>query len=143
MERIASPNFGFPVRWLRIGDLQLHLQKYDADTPHLTYQHFAIEVDDFEGAYRALSELGAFERDTRYASVWVLPGGEVQMFVRDPFLNLIEIDWPDVSTLDTGVFGTQLRTLADEQPQSTTQSAATLFLLQAGKSHAFDGHRID
>jgi catechol 2,3-dioxygenase-like lactoylglutathione lyase family enzyme len=25
MERIPTPNFGFPVHWLRVGPLQLHL----------------------------------------------------------------------------------------------------------------------
>ena len=25
LEELPAPNFGFPVRWLRIGDLQLHL----------------------------------------------------------------------------------------------------------------------
>jgi hypothetical protein len=83
-----------------------------------------------------LSEVGAFEDDTRYANIWVLPSGEVQMFVRDPSLNLIEIDWSDVSTLDTAIFGSRLRALDDEYPQNGSQTAATLFLSLPGRQAA-------
>jgi catechol 2,3-dioxygenase-like lactoylglutathione lyase family enzyme len=128
LERIPAPNFGFEVRWLRLGDLQLHLQTMDAEAPRLTYQHFGIEVDDFGLAYKILRDKGAFETGTRYADLWLLPGGEVQMFVRDPFLNLIEVDCRDIATVDRSIFDEHLRVLEDEQPQSTGDLAATLFL---------------
>ena len=129
LERIPSPNFGFPVRWLRLGDLQLHLQTFDVGRPRdRTYQHFGIEVADFLGAYRALRARGAFEPETRYASLWLLPCGELQMFARDPSDNLIEVDLRDASTIDLMVFDGQLRVLADEEEQSDTNVAARLFL---------------
>ena len=37
------------------------------------------------------------------------------MYLRDPGGNLVEIDWPDASTLDRSIV-TDLRKLADEQP---------------------------
>jgi catechol 2,3-dioxygenase-like lactoylglutathione lyase family enzyme len=128
LERIPAPNFGFDVRWMRLGDLQLHLQTIDAEEPRLSYQHFGIEVDDFTLAYTVLRERGAFEAGTRYADLWLLPGGEIQMFVRDPFQNLIEVDCRDVAALDRSLLGDHLRVLEDEQPQGNRERAATLFL---------------
>jgi YD repeat-containing protein len=127
LERIPAPNFGFPVRWLRLGDRQLHLQILEPEVGASRYQHFALEVDDFEGAYRRLVEWGAFETGSRYEDLWLLPSGEVQMFVRDPAGNMVEIDWPDVHTLDLAVFDHKLRVLADEQPQGETNRFARLF----------------
>jgi lactoylglutathione lyase len=130
-ERIAAPNFGFPVCWLRLGDLQLHLQQVGPSSGVRTYQHFAVSVDDFVGAYRKLRARGAFEEGTRYADLWLLPSGEVQMFVRDPSDNLLEIDHPNVAALDLSAFDRPFRTLGSEQEQSPENLQATLFLAGA------------
>lgn len=127
-ERLPAPNFGFPVCWLRLGDLQLHLQQVGPTPGVRTYQHFAVSVTNFTSAYEALLARGAFEEGTRYAALWLLPNGELQMFARDPSDNLIEIDHPDASTLDLSRFGDRLRRLGDEQQQSPQHLAATLFL---------------
>jgi catechol 2,3-dioxygenase-like lactoylglutathione lyase family enzyme len=127
MEKIPAPNFGFPVWWLRLGDLELHVFRV-AEQPRRTYQHLGIEVDDFEAAYLKLKELGCFEQGTRFTHLWELSGGEVQMYFRDPSDNLVEIDWPDVSTLDRSVFGDDLKKLGDEFPQDAENLRATLFL---------------
>ena len=127
-ERLPAPNFGFPVCWLRLGDLQLHLQQVGPVSGMRTYQHFAVSVSDFIAAFEALRARGAFEEGTRYAALWLLPNGELQMFARDPSDNLIEIDHPDASTLDLSRFGDRLRRLGEEQSQSPEHLAATLFL---------------
>ncbi|MCO5071456.1 MAG: VOC family protein [Rhizobiaceae bacterium] len=127
-ERIAAPNFGFPVCWLRLGDLQLHLQQIGPKSGVLTYQHFAVTVDDFASVYRALRDRGAFEEGTRYADVWILPSGELQMFARDPAGNLIEVNHPDQSQVDLSVFSRPPRRLADEVEQEPVHCGATLFL---------------
>ncbi len=100
MEEVPSPNFSGPVRWLRVGGLQLHLFLDDSPAPER--HHFALDVDDFEAAYRKAEEL-AVRDDDRYATVRELPDGAVQMYLRDPAGNLIEVNWPDVSTLDRGL----------------------------------------
>ena len=46
LEELAAPNFGFPVRWFRIGDLQLHL--YQRNEERAPMQHFGLAADDFE-----------------------------------------------------------------------------------------------
>ena len=127
-ERIQAPNFGFPVCWMRLGDLQLHLQQVGPSAGVRTYQHFAVEVADFVSAYKSLRAKGAFEEGTRYADLWLLPSGEMQMFVRDPSDNLFEIDHPDAGQLDLSVFDTPLRRLENEQVQSAQNRLATLFL---------------
>lgn len=127
MERIPAPNFGFPVAWLRLGDLQLHLF-HVAERPGRTYQHLGLEVDDFEGCYLRLKELDAFEQGTRFRYLFELPDGAVQMYFRDPDDNLVEVDWPDVKTLDRSVFGDDLKLLDDVFPQGEGNLRATLFL---------------
>jgi catechol 2,3-dioxygenase-like lactoylglutathione lyase family enzyme len=127
VEQIPAPNFGFPVRWVRLGDLQLHLFHVGTQ-PGRTYQHLGIEVDDFEEAYRRLKARGAFEEGTRFAYLWELANGEVQLYFRDPSDNLVEIVWPDVTTLDRAAFGDDLKRLEDEFPQDDENRRATLFL---------------
>ncbi len=127
MEDLPAPNFGMAVRWLRLGGLQLHLFQVAELPPH-GYQHFGIEVDDFEECYRRIVERDAFEHGTRFRYLWELPGGAVQLYFRDPSGNLVEVDWPDVSTLDRAVFGDDLKLLADDLPQSPENLRATLFL---------------
>lgn len=127
-ERIQAPNFGFPVCWLRLGDLQLHLQQVGPEPDVRTYQHFAVQVLDFGEAYKALKARSAFEKGTRYSDIWVLPGGEVQMFVRDPSDNLFEIDHPQAEEVDFSIFDHPPRHLANEEAQDEHTRQATLFL---------------
>ena len=97
MEEVPSPDFSGPVRWLRVGDLQLHL--FHDEGPAPVGHHFALDEDDFEEAYRKAEELGIRD-DDRYSTVRELPDGAVQMYLRDPSGNLVEVNWRDVSTLD-------------------------------------------
>ncbi len=100
MEEVPSPDFSGPVRWLRVGGLQLHLFLDESPAPQR--HHFALDVDDFEAAYTRAEELGVRDGD-RYSTVRELPDGAVQMYLRDPAGNLVEVNWPDVTTLDRGV----------------------------------------
>lgn len=124
MERLPSPEFSGHVEWLRLGDQQLHL--FSSDGPAPRGHHLALDVDDFEGVYLKAKELGLLDDDTFGASVRELPGGAVQMYIRDPAGNLVEIDWPDVSTLDRSVV-TRISRLEDERPQTGEAARATLY----------------
>jgi lactoylglutathione lyase len=124
MERVATPKFGgLSVAWLRIGDQQLHLLQRD-DVPQ--YQHLGIDVDDFEAAYQRLRELELRDQSTFLSGVVELPGGEAQMYFRDPAGNLIEVDCPDASRLDPDVV-TDLVALVDLLPQDDEGLAARLY----------------
>jgi hypothetical protein len=49
------------------------------------------------------------------------------MYARDPAGNLIEIDWPDATTLDRSVFG-DIPKRADDVPQSAEALTAKLYM---------------
>lgn len=128
MEKIPTYNFAFPVQYLRLGDLQLHLFERDTEAPPL--HHIAFNVDDFEEAYLRAKELGVLEQDSFFEDMYELPDGTVQMYLRDPAGNLVEIDWPDVTTLDSSVFA-DLKKLDDSVPQTGDALRATLYLEKA------------
>jgi lactoylglutathione lyase len=126
MERIPTPDFpGAQVLWLRFGDQQLHL--FHDDDPSPPRHHFALDVDDFEGTYRRARELGVLDGDTFGADVRELVDGAVQMYLRDPNGNLVEINWPDVETLDRSAFA-NLQWLEDQRPQSSEAAQARLYV---------------
>ncbi len=125
MEPIPTYNFAFPVQYLRLGDLQLHL--FERETPPPEFHHIGINVDDFHAAYERVHELGIQERSAFFSHIYELPDGSVQMYLRDPAGNLVEVDWPDVSTLDRSRIP-ELQRLADEVPQTEEGLEATLYL---------------
>jgi lactoylglutathione lyase len=124
LERLPSPNFSGHVEWLRVGEQQLHLFKSEGSAPRS--HHFALDVDDFEAAYREAKERDLLDAVTFGAAVRELPDGAVQMYIRDPAGNLVEVNWPDVSTLDRSVV-TDISRLADERPQTGEAASATLY----------------
>jgi lactoylglutathione lyase len=99
MEEILAPDF--PVRWLSVGDLQLHL--FQSEDPAPRTHHFGVDVDDFEAAYKKAGDLGVGVDSGYHSKVYQLPDGAVQLYVRDPADNMVEINWPDVATLDLSV----------------------------------------
>jgi YD repeat-containing protein len=124
MERVATPIFAEPVVWLQLGDQQLHLFERQGEVPR--YHHVAIDVDDLEAVYVKAKELGVLDSDTFGSEVREHPSGWVQMYLRDPAGNLIEVDWPDASTLDRSII-TDIRRLDDEIPQTGSARDATLY----------------
>ena len=124
MERLPSPDFEQRVEWLALGDQQLHL--FLRETPAPEFHHLGLEVDDFEAAYVAARDHGRLDDRTFAPTVRELNDGSVQMYLRDPAGNLVEIDWPDVHTLDRSVIR-DVRKLSDERPQSADAQRAKLF----------------
>ncbi len=125
MECIPTYTFAFPVQYLRLGDLQLHL--FERDTPAPEFHHIGINVDDFEGAYLKAKELGIHDSTAFFADIYELPDGAVQMYIRDPAGNLVEIDWPDVTTLDRSVLP-EFKKLSDDVEQTGDALRSTLYL---------------
>jgi catechol 2,3-dioxygenase-like lactoylglutathione lyase family enzyme len=124
MERVPAPKFPDQVvAWLRLGEQQLHLfQRQGAPQ----YHHFALDVDDFEAAYLKMRELEITDAVTVLSGLRELPGGEAQMYLRDPGGNLVEVNWPDASSLDRSVV-TDIVRLADVVPQDAEGRAARLY----------------
>jgi YD repeat-containing protein len=125
MERVPTPNFGFPVQWLRVGPLEMHLFERSSEAP--TYHHFGLTVDDFATVYRKAKERGLHDATTFGYHLYELPSNNVQTYLRDPAGNLVEVDWPDVTTLPDDIRA-DLRKMADVHPQDATNLSATLFL---------------
>jgi catechol 2,3-dioxygenase-like lactoylglutathione lyase family enzyme len=123
MERLPTPNFGEPVAWLKLGEQQLHL--FQRPVPSPESHHVAFDVDDFEAAYVKAKELGLIDRRT-FAGPRVLPDGSVQMYLRDPAGNLVELDWPDAGALDRSAVP-ELQRLADDLEQTGDAREATLY----------------
>jgi catechol 2,3-dioxygenase-like lactoylglutathione lyase family enzyme len=125
MQTIPSYNFGFKTKYLRCGDLQLHIFELEDQVPF--YQHFAVDVDDFHAAYDAAKAMGALDSTAFRNPVNELPDGCVQMYLRDPAGNLIEIDWPDVGTLDRARIP-EMKLLTEFAEQNEEGLAASLYL---------------
>lgn len=125
LERLPTPNFGFPVQWLRAGDLQLHLFQRPEGAP--TYQHFALQVDDLPEVYTRARALGAFDDTAFRHHLYELPGDIAQLYLRDPGGNLVEVDAPGASRLPDELRADMHR-LADERSQDAGNLRATLFL---------------
>jgi YD repeat-containing protein len=126
MERL--PTARFPrgrVLWLKLGDQQLHLFESDGDGPTMRH-HFGMDVDDFDEVYERAKERGVLDTDAFGASLRGHPAGWVQMYVRDPAGNLVEVDWPDASTL-TAETRADLVPLESMAAQEGDAAIATLY----------------
>jgi catechol-2,3-dioxygenase len=108
MQTIPSYNFGFKTKYLRCGDLQLH-------------------IFELEAAYDAAKAMGALDSTAFRNPVNELPDGCVQMYLRDPAGNLIEIDWPDVETFDRSRIP-EMKPLTEFAEQNEEGLAASLYL---------------
>jgi lactoylglutathione lyase len=73
-------------RFLKLGNTELHLHVEANPQPHPS-NHFAIEVEDWDGWLANLQEVGiGFDREPRLND-----GGKLAGFLRDPDGNLIEV----------------------------------------------------
>jgi catechol 2,3-dioxygenase-like lactoylglutathione lyase family enzyme len=124
-EPLLTPNFGLPVQWLALGRTQLHL--FERDLQPTSHHHLAITVDDVEPVYRAAERRGVFDRQAFGNHLVELPGDVVQLYVRDPAGNLVEIDHHGVDRLPDDLRA-QLRGLWDFNPQSDENMRARLFV---------------
>ena len=123
MEEIPAPDFPFPVRWLRVGDLQLHLFQSEDLAPK--GHHFGVDVDDFEATYVKAGEMDVREKEGYFSYLYEIPDGAVQMYLRDPAGNMVEVNWPDASTLDRSVVTEEIHKIEAETAES---AKATLYL---------------
>jgi catechol 2,3-dioxygenase-like lactoylglutathione lyase family enzyme len=122
---IPTPNFGLPVQWLALGRTQLHL--FERDLQPTSQHHFGITVEDVVPVYRAAERRGAFERQSFGNHLVELPGDIVQLYLRDPAGNLVEIDHQGVERLPDDLRA-ELKSLRDLHPQSDENMRGRLFV---------------
>src|SRR3954465_15640073 len=124
-EVIPAPNLGVPVQWLAIGRTQLHL--FERDIKPTSHHHLGITVDDLEPVYRAAERREAFDDETFGNRLVELPGDVVQLYVRDPAGNLVEIDQAGVDRLPADLRA-RLKGLWEFHAHTEEQMSARLFL---------------
>jgi catechol 2,3-dioxygenase-like lactoylglutathione lyase family enzyme len=124
-EPIATPNFGLPVQWLALGDTQLHL--FERALEPTSHHHFGVTVDDLEPAYRFAETRGAFDAESFGNHLVLLPGDVVQLYVRDPAGNLVELDQAGAGRLPRDL-RSRLTGLWDLNPQDEENMRGRLFV---------------
>ena len=80
------------MQWLQVGGQQVHLFERADEPPDGA--HLALQVEDVVAVYERARELGVLDRETFGYAAAELPGGEAQLYLRDPAGNLIEVDDP-------------------------------------------------
>lgn len=125
MKPVPTPNFEVPVQWMQCGHQQLHLFERDVAAP--SYHHLGITIDDFAKVYRVADDRGLFASwdDNSDGSLYLLPDGAVQMYIADPAGNLVEVDHPDVQSLDEAI---QAQIVNREELDEQTGEAANATL---------------
>ena len=92
-----------------------------------SHHHFGVTVDDLEPAYRAAESWNAFDFKAFGNNLVELPGDVVQLYLRDPAGNLVEIDHAGVERLPDDL-RSQLKGLWEFNPQDDEQMSAALFV---------------
>ena len=77
---------------------------------------FAITVDDFDRVFAMARARGAFDTEAFGHHIYELPGGEGQLYLRDPAGNLVEVNCPSVVGAGPLVKA-EIRKLADDRPE--------------------------
>jgi catechol 2,3-dioxygenase-like lactoylglutathione lyase family enzyme len=106
LEPLPTFDLDFPAQFFRVNDAQqIHVTEWP-DTPSFR-GHICLEIDDFNAAFHRMRELGAIDTSP-WGNVRRLPDGTMQMFVRDPSGNLVELSCPRGVEVDEAIFDDEL-----------------------------------
>ena len=106
LEPLPAFRFDYPVMFFKFNEeQQLHLSEWE-DTPSFR-GHICVQVDDFNALFFRMKELNVIDIKP-WGKVRRLPDGAMQMFVRDPAGNLVEISSRPGSEVDETVFKDEL-----------------------------------
>ena len=102
LERLPTPELGFPAQFYAFaGDQELHVNQLDDGRPERA--HYCLRVDSFSKVFHRMRDHGVLETDT-WGKVRRLPTGTMQLFVRDPSGNLIELASEPEDVIDPAIF---------------------------------------
>ncbi len=106
LEPLPAFRFDYPVMFFKFNEeQQLHISEWE-DTPSFR-GHICVQVDDFNAIFYRMKELNAIDINP-WGKVRKLPDGAMQMFVRDPAGNLVEISSKPGSPIDQAIFEDEL-----------------------------------
>lgn len=111
LEELPAFAFDYPVQFYQVNEReQLHLTEWkDA----VSFRgHFCLEVDDFSAMFWRAKELSIVDTSP-WGKVRQLKNGAMQMFVRDPAGNLIEITYRGTAPIDEAIRLDELFETAD------------------------------
>ncbi len=102
LELIPAFLLDFPAAFFNINeDQQLHLTEWE--DAYSFRGHVCFQVDDFNAIFKRTKELGIIDIKP-WGKVRQLPDGAMQMFIRDPSGNLVEISSPPDYKVDPTIF---------------------------------------
>ncbi len=106
LEPLAAFVFDYPTAFFKINETQqLHLSEWE-DAQSFR-GHVCLTTDDFNTMFNRCKELKIIDLDA-WGGIKQLPDGSMQMFVRDPANNLVEIvSYPDAE-IDPAIFKDEL-----------------------------------
>ena len=91
LEELPAFNLDFPTQFYRINPTQqLHITEWEDQRSFRG--HVCVQVRDFNTAFYTFKELGIID-SSPWGKPRRLPDGAMQMFIRDPSGNLIEISY--------------------------------------------------
>ncbi len=101
-----TPDQGFESQFFRINaSQQIHLNVIADLRPFRA--HFCMDVDDFMGVFHRAKAAKVIDTEP-WGRVRRLPSGKMQMFLRDPSGNLVEIGSQKDSVIDPALFDDEL-----------------------------------
>jgi catechol 2,3-dioxygenase-like lactoylglutathione lyase family enzyme len=126
-ERIPTAKFPTGnVVWLKVGSTQLHLFESDGGDSPTIHHHYGIDVDDFDAVYERAKAMGILDTSAFGTPLRSHPQGWVQLYLRDPAGNLLEVDCPDVTALAPSTVA-DIVPLEDSARQEGDAAVATLY----------------
>ena len=107
LEVLPAFQFDYPVMFFKFNDeTQLHISEWEND-PTSFRGHLCVQVDDFNSIFFRMKELNVIDIKP-WGKVRQLPDGAMQMFVRDPAGNLVEISSMPGGEVDPRIFQDEL-----------------------------------
>lgn len=106
LEPLPAFQFDYPVMFYKLTeDQQLHLTEWEDAASFRG--HVCFKVDDFNTVFKRMKGMDAIDIQP-WGKVRKLPDGAMQMFVRDPAGNLIEISSMPGADIDPSIFEDEL-----------------------------------
>jgi lactoylglutathione lyase len=109
-----TPDQGFRSQFFRIGSTAQQIHMNEMKDERQFRGHFCLVVPDFMGLYARAKAADVIDL-APWGKVRQLPNGKMQMFVRDPSGNLIEIASTASEVIDLAVFGKDLNAIVEPQ----------------------------
>jgi lactoylglutathione lyase len=106
LEPVNMVNLDFPAQFYKVGERQqLHISEWN-DTQSFR-GHVCFQVDAFMPVFEKAKARGVIETSA-WGKVRMLPDGGMQMFLRDPSGNLVEVSCKTGTPVDAALFQDEL-----------------------------------